>query len=180
MRAIKLVILSTRFSQPDYWLLSPCDNELLNVTTKNCQQGIGHICARVIIETIVFCFTNIHCVVLRLRVCSVCRAELKKKTKKPGGGGEPTEVSGSASAISFSFCSCFFSLFYFFPSAAAGLWRGGPLRTSSTWRVGSAALAEASSNGDKPPYGPKGPGYRQFFAILGTKWMYTVVSLEPI
>ncbi|KZR98939.1 Uncharacterized protein APZ42_005409, partial [Daphnia magna] len=58
--------------------------------------------------------------------------------------------------------------------------RGGTLRTSSTWRVSSAALVEASINDGKPPYGPMGPWYRQFFAILGTKWTHSSVSLQLI
>jgi hypothetical protein len=58
---------------------------------------------------------------------------------------------------------------------------GGPLRTSSTWRVCSAALAEASSNSrGNHRTGPKGPSYRQLFAILGTKWTYAVVSLSNL
>ena len=105
-------------------------------------------------------------------------AELKKRTKKPGGG--------TSTHRSFRFCFShflqlllvfffffFFFLFFSFFSSAV-LWigrRGGPLRTSSTWRVASAALVDASSNVAKPPYGQKVPWYRQLFAILGTKWM---------
>ncbi|EFX68539.1 hypothetical protein DAPPUDRAFT_259999 [Daphnia pulex] len=56
---------------------------------------------------------------------------------------------------------------------------GGPLRTSSTWRVCSAALAEASSNSKgNHRTGPKGRGYRQLFAILGTKWTTVMMMMD--
>jgi hypothetical protein len=100
------------------------------------------------------------------------RAELE-------GGG--TQVSGSASAISFWAARVFFFLFLLLLLLLLLVEGGGPLRTSSTWRVCSAALAEASSNSrGNHRTGPKGPSYRQLFAILGTKWTCTLLFLSRI
>ena len=70
----------------DYWLLSPCDNELLNAAILgNVKKELLSICARIIIEAIVFYVVSlVYCVyvllfyfvvfsTLRLRVYSVYR-----------------------------------------------------------------------------------------------------------
>ena len=79
-------------------------------------------------------------IVFLVRVCCCWGGVEDKKTWR---GATTAEVSGSASPISF--CSYFFFLL---PSTTCMccVGEGRERGTSSTWRVGSAALVDASSN----------------------------------